>query len=414
MARPLTWLLLTALVVLHAVAVGRAWTQLQKSPHGRDYATYHYAAQVALEGGDPYDKAELGRSARREGTRGRVYPYLYPPSFLLAVAPVSQLSLFSAYKLWFWLGEVALALAVAALARWWAKGDDTVLLVLVAAVALSALVPDNLLMGQANLPVMALALGGLALAQGRRLGGEATGGVLIGLAIALKLSPVLLVGWWLLRGRWRPAVIALGTVATALGVSVLVFGSAPLLTFATDVLPTLSDGAYNGLGLPVGLFGNHGLPNLWHQLIPSGGRLLGTGARIAATVTIVGIGGVLLWAWGPPRDADAEHAQLAGVLVFGLLVPVFTYEHHLIWALPAVVLAVVGVVRGQLHPFWALPVGLAVAAWAADLASLKAIARAVDPVTGAVLREAKMGALIVLLAAMGVLGRGRWRRATGR
>ena len=212
------------------------------------------------------------------------------------------------------------------------------------------------------------------------------------------------------RLRWRPALAALSTVLVLLGVSAAVFGPAHLLTFATSVLPTLSDGGYNGLGLPVALFGNHSIPNVWSQVFPADGPLLSPTARLASTATVLVLGVALLATLGPPRDEDAAHAQLAGVMVFGLLVPVFTYEHHVIWAFPAVVLAILGVLRGRLHPFWAVPVGLAVAFWAADLALLKRIARAADPLTRGGLQEGKFVALLVLLAAMVALGAARWRR----
>ena len=208
MPRPTAWLLIAFLLVWHAFAVGGALREAQKSDHGRDYATYHYAAQVALDGGDPYSKRALGRAAQADGTRRSVFPFLYPPSFLLLAAPFSFLSLKAAYLLWFGLGEVALAGLATALSRWWGRHDPAVTVIVVGALAVTTLVPDNLLMGQANLPVLALAVGGLALAEGRdgRRGllGELGGGVLVGAAIALKLSPALLVGWWILRLRWRP------------------------------------------------------------------------------------------------------------------------------------------------------------------------------------------------------------------
>ena len=44
------------------------------------------AAKVAVDGGNPYEKAALEQAALDEGTRPEVHPFFYPPPFLLAVA----------------------------------------------------------------------------------------------------------------------------------------------------------------------------------------------------------------------------------------------------------------------------------------------------------------------------------------
>lgn len=408
MSHPARLLILIALLAWHALAVSGAWSRAQRVDQGRDYATYHYAVQVAFAGEDPYARANLHRAAQRDGTRRSVYPYLYPPPFLLAASWTSWLPLKTGYLSWFWLNELALAVAAAALSRWWGRREPDMVLGIVGAIALATAFPSNLVMGQANLIVLALTIVGLWQADRGRW---ALGGALVGLAVALKLSPAVVVAWWLLRGRWPQVVVALAAGLTAMGVSTLVFGVNPLFSFVTEVLPSLSSGAYNGLGLPVHLYGNHSLPNLWHTALPSGGPLLSTGARIGASVTALVLVAGLAWRFGPPTDALARHAQVAAVLVLGLLLPVFTYEHHMVWALPAVVLAAVALRRGRLHPFWAIPLGLSLAAWAFELASLKAFSEGHGGWLGFIVREVKCFALLVLLAAMGWLGGGTWRRS---
>lgn len=420
MSHPLRLLLLAALLVWHALAVGQAWTRVVQVDHGRDFATYYYAAKVVQQGGDPYLRGALARASQADGTRRSAYPFLYPPSFLLAVHPTAWVSLKTAYMGWFWLCEICLALSAAVLARWWGRRDPDLVLAVIAAAALSTGVANNLAMGQANLPVLALTLAG-AWQVDRGRGG--LGGTLVGLAVALKLSPALVVAWWLLRGRWRAVLAAALVAGMAVAASVGLYGTTPLTSFVFRVLPSLSDGSYNGLGLPVHLFGNHSLPNLWHQLLPSGGPTLSTGARLASTGTALALLAGLVWRFGPPRephrdghgggDGLTRHAQLAGVLVLGLLLPVFTWEHHTIWALPAVVLAGGALARGRLHPGWAVPVGLAIGAWAVDLVWLRHLAEVAPWWLAATLQEAKCVALLVLLAAMGWLGGSRWRTGRG-
>ena len=403
MSGPLRIALVVALLVAHLLAMAGVWPEVRRSTHGRDYASYHYAAAEALAGGDPYDRAALSRRAREEGTRRRVYPFLYPPPFLLAVAWSPGLPLPVAYRVWFGVNVLSALVVALALARGLAPLGPPAGLLVCGALALCTAVPNNALMGQANLPVLALALLGLwAEDRGRGV----LGGVLLGLAVLLKLSPVLLLGWWILRGRWRAVAAAGVTGLVGLGVAWGVLGPGPLWGFLVEVLPTLRSGGYNELGLPVSLFGNHGLPNLWHQLLPSGGNLLGPAAQVGSAATAVALLAGVGWALRPsPVDPLSRWAQPAAILVLTLLLPAFTYEHHLVLALPAVVVSLHALATGRLSVLWALPVGLAAAAWAADLATLKTLASGAPDIIAWLVQESKTAALLVLLLTTVRLGR---------
>lgn len=395
---------IAALIAWHLFAVLAVWPTAVDSPHARDYATYHYAAQVAQRGGDPYDRHALSRASRAEETRDGVYPYLYPPPFLFAVAWSPSLDLYTAYLTWFWLGELAALAAALALIGWLGPfGRETPLLVL-AALAFCSAIPDNLLMGQANLLVLTLAL--LGLWQEDR-GRWHVGGVLLGLAVVLKAAPVLLVAWWLLRGRFRAVAVAAATGLVATGLSVLAFGPEPLLTFLVDVVPSLRSGAMNGLGLPVSLFGNHSLANLWHQVFPSGGRLLSPTAQVANGLTGLTLIGALILAFRRRApDAFTRAAQACAVMVLMLLLPVFTYEHHVVWALPGFVLVGLALATGRLSALWGVPLALAAVTWAWELSEVKALAADAPPAVAFLLREGKTFALLLLGAALVRLGRG--------
>ena len=71
----------------HAIFQARpAWEKVSAGGGGRDFASYYYAAQVALEGGDPYDTPALSAAAVADHTRRSVHPFFYPPPFLFSVA----------------------------------------------------------------------------------------------------------------------------------------------------------------------------------------------------------------------------------------------------------------------------------------------------------------------------------------
>lgn len=406
MARPIRIALVTLLLVVHAFGVASVWPEAVESKHGRDFATYYYAVQVADEGGDPYDRVALAKRSRGDRTRKSVYPFLYPPSFLPPMGWVRPLSMGAAYLLWFWLDEAFTLLAALFLTLWWRPLGGNVGVVVVAGIAVCTAIPNNHLMGQVNLPVLALALAGLW--QESR-GRWHIGGLLLGFAVALKVSPALLIGWWILRGRWRAVFASLAGVLVAVAITVGLYGVEPFVTFAVEVLPTFRSGVYNDLDLTVGLFGNHSLPNVWDQIAPAPGKTLSRTAQIASAVTAVVVlaGLALLWRRAP-TDYVAAAAQAAGVMVVMLLLPVFTYEHHVVWALPAVVLSAIALGQRRLGVAWAVPLALAWVAWAVDLSLVRQLySQSLDvPVIPVVLREAKSVALVILATAMAVLGRG--------
>jgi alpha-1,2-mannosyltransferase len=91
--------------------------------------------------------------------------------------------------------------------------------------------------GQLQLPLLLLlTLAWLCLRRERPIGA----GVLIGLTIALKLFPLLLLLPLLAQRRWRCVAAALGTAALVLGLSAAVVGWDQTVFYVTTVLPEVS------------------------------------------------------------------------------------------------------------------------------------------------------------------------------
>lgn len=397
--RVLKWAVVALLLAVHLFGVGRAWTVAARSDHARDFASYHYAVSTAIEGDDPYDVTELDRRARTDHTRRKVYPFLYPPSFLVPMAWTSGLSLKSAYLGWFWACETMLLATLVVVVR--LIGDGRAWVPTIGLMALATCFPNNLAMGQANIPVLLLALLGLLqVSKGREYGG----GVLVGLAVAMKLSPALLVIWLAFQGRWRTVVGAVLGLGGLMAASVLMHGWSPWYVFFIEVLPDFSGGGYNGLGLPVALFGNHSLPNVIDALLPGPGTALSDGARMLSTGTALILVAGSLWLCRRSHAPSQLLTQAAGLMVLMLLVPVFTYEHHLIWAWPAFSLAWMSVLDGRVSR-WAVGFLLvATVVWCWDLGQLKVLAHWVGDGGGWVVREAKFTALLLVGSWMLYLG----------
>jgi len=405
------WAVLAAALVWHLLTLLAPPLQPPlRDSAGRDFASYHYAAKVAAAGGDPYDKARLEEVARSEGTRRRVHPYFYPPPFVLFVLWSVPLSLPVAFGVWEVFNELFLIAAGLALWRWWRPLSPWVGAVVVGVGALSYGVSYGAELGQANAFVLALILAGLW--QEERRPGLA--GALVGVAAMAKMSPALIVLWWILRRRWTAVAASIGC-AVALSVLVLPWVSAGhQLGFYTGVLPRLGGGDYNGLTIQIGMFGNHSVPNVLHQLFPSGHNALSGAARAGSAVATFSVLGALGWLFfRPTSDPVRLAAQASTVLVAMLLVPVYTFEHHLLLALPAMILSVVGVERGLLSRRWVIPLGLALAVLAFPLPYLKQLSvRVLDGAPSVVLlgvQEAKFVALCTLGAAVASLGLSRVR-----
>jgi hypothetical protein len=325
MRRPAPWLFAVILLAYAGVSVWPAWSKVSGAKHGRDFATYHYAAAEALDGGDPYATRALSKRAREDGTRKSVHPYFYPPPFLAAVLWSPAFELLTAYHVWFWFNQV-LVLAAAALFRLWFRVPWAVL-----AVLLLSFTPitDNAKMGQANLLVLVAAVAGL----------WTRNGALVGAAAMAKMSPALYLVAWAVRRAFRPIAAA---VAVAIGSSIVALLWVDFdaqVRFYTEVLPGFSTGNYHGLTVRIGLPANHSIPDLFNQLWPGPDRhTLSASAATAAKACSLSLLTGAAWLARHRRDALGNAALFGAVTVLMLITPVYTYEHHLVMAMfPAAV-----------------------------------------------------------------------------
>lgn len=177
--------------------------------------------------------------ARDLGRPGEVYPYLYPPLWAWLLAPVTRWLDFGTVAAGAFLFNslmlltaplVGLRLALGGQAA--VRGMGPALAFGLALLLLTRIGPVALLQGQPQIAVAFLVLLGL---ERDRNGHPLAGGVAMGLAIALKLSPLPLALIWLVAGRWR----AFGAAAVTGGVlglaSVGLAGWAPHAQFLAEL-----------------------------------------------------------------------------------------------------------------------------------------------------------------------------------
>jgi hypothetical protein len=194
-------------LALAAFAVAYALSALRIGHGAPDFYVFWTAAQ---HGQAPYDPAPIAALEASLHLKG-VWPFAYPPTFLLLVRPFALLPLHIAYPLWTGLSAAVFLHAAAHVVKpAWAA----------AILALSPVVFFSAELGQTSLLVGAAMLTGWRWRDAR----PALAGLLFGLAACIKpqamiLAPVIL---W---GRWRMlAWMALAGVGLVLA-SCLAFGA---------------------------------------------------------------------------------------------------------------------------------------------------------------------------------------------
>jgi alpha-1,2-mannosyltransferase len=254
---------------------------------------------------------------------GTVYGFTYPPFAAVCMAPMAYLG-------WYTTIAANLAVTVAASAfvlyllvdpiarrRGWSRWYTLAL----AACAFAMLSPvrDTYSFGQVNLLLLALVYFDLlALEQGWRIAG-----IGIGLAAAIKLTPSIFILYLLVAGQRRAALRA---TLTALGATLLAAAVAPDATRAYFAEAVWDTGRVGSLAY----ISNQSLAGLVVRL--GAGQVL----WLALVLTVLAIFLFRVRATGRSADLRAGFA-LTGLA--GCLISPVTWVHHLVWVIPALILA---------------------------------------------------------------------------
>src|SRR5713101_258415 len=242
--------------------------------------------------------------------------YIYPPLFALLVAPLALLPLAAANVIWLVLGQVALAAALVLMVRRLNPSAGAVTAIVCATVTFYPLWIDAA-QGQANLLVLLLVSAGIA----GIVQGKPTFGAFLGVAVALKVTPLILLAWLLVERRFREAAWMLGAFAVLTAAAALLRFD-DTLVFFRQVLPTLASGtAYYAnqslAGLLSRIFSENAYTNpwitlAWASLLPAAGAIM-LGA---------------FWFWRMHRQPPLSRA-VAFIPLLPLLSSV-TWPHHLV------------------------------------------------------------------------------------
>lgn len=194
--RPARWLFILLLLITFPIALNRAIQQAG----GTDFPAFYWSAKHILVNGERHDNSEFLR----------YLPSADVPWVVLAVLPLPAAAVvYYVFACWSWMGLLSttgrylLANSSPALRR------QTMLLVglLVIPVAL-----DGFAVGAFHVFMVWMMVAGLCrVAQGQTW----RGGLLLGLAVWVKLLPALGVAYLVWKRKWQPALVALAAVLVA-------------------------------------------------------------------------------------------------------------------------------------------------------------------------------------------------------
>lgn len=180
-------------------------------------------------------------------------------------------------------------------------------------------VVETLGLGQVNIALMTLVYVDLTILRRSRWRG-----VLIGIAVAVKLTPAVFLAYLLIRRDWRQLIVAIGTALAATGIGFLV---APhdSVTYWPEAL---TNPARIG-----------GLPYVSNQSLEGALVRLGAG-DLTSTLWFIGCAILGLWTLFVMHRMETLSLPRASVLliaVYGLIASPVSWSHHWVWCVPIMV-----------------------------------------------------------------------------
>ena len=201
--------------------------------HRRDFSNYYESAWALRHGIDPYSTnltpfgAQLGLE-----TNWLVHASETPP-FLICFEPLTRLRPRVAFWIWTAINFSALATAMYLLLAYRRALSGRTALLLAALMLMSAPVNLNFYWGQSQLIILALMVVAMRAMDRNR---DGTAGLMIAIAALLRAYPLLLVGYFIFRRKWRAVMFATAGIAAGGFATVAILGLPQTLSFVHGAL----------------------------------------------------------------------------------------------------------------------------------------------------------------------------------
>ena len=201
--------------------------------HRRDFSNYYESAWALRHGIDPYSTnlTPVGTQLGLE-TNWLVHASETPP-FLICFEPLTRLRPRVAFWIWTAINFSALATAMYLLLAYRRPLSGRTALLLAALMLMAAPVNLNFYWGQSQLIILALMVVAMRAMDRNR---DGTAGLMIAIAALLRAYPLLLVGYFIFRRRWRAVIFATAGIAAGGFATVAILGLSQTLSFVHGAL----------------------------------------------------------------------------------------------------------------------------------------------------------------------------------
>jgi hypothetical protein len=311
-----------------------------------DFPVYYVAAHVARQHGDlrlyyPFDQTfstllgtvprdtAWNRIAKADGFEKGTMAFVYPPFGALLLSPLSYVRWPLALLFWriimsaMVLGSIYLALLLTETTQ-----PLVHFVILAAAVFFFFPFTETIHQGQIDPIVLLCWVGGVYLMKEDR---PVWSALLFAIGTLIKVSPVVVVGLFLLRRQWKWLASYVVWCASLLGISIWKLGWENHWIWATKIFPALSQG--------VPYFANKSLSALIYEVylwrVPldidlAPPHLL---VRILSILSLLLYGATLFYFWRRTRGTSAITYELTVLALLPLVISPVVWRHHFLLAL---------------------------------------------------------------------------------
>lgn len=305
----LLFLLWGAYCLVFGIPTVDAWI-----PYRIDLDVYRLGAQVFRDGGDLYGRlpdTEIGANL----------PFTYPPVAAALFVPLTWIPLTLANVIFSTATVAAIVLVTrlvlaeslelrGAAATWLAVAASSVLVWIIP-------VRETIEFGQVNVFLMALVVVDVLVGRGRWWQGS-----LIGLAMAIKLTPAVFLAYFLMRRDWRALVTGIASALLYTGIGFALTWDASVEYWSS----TLSDPTRIG---ELSYVSNQSLNGLFHRFwLPE------TATTILWFACCAVLGLSLLWLMHRLFAVGADAVAMVIMGVYALLASPVSWAHHWVWVVP--------------------------------------------------------------------------------
>jgi alpha-1,2-mannosyltransferase len=317
-------------VIAQAAMVGAALAiyllvLLQAGGPRQDFDTYVGAARTFLHG-DPLYAAFLHHPFPDPTLRPA---YIYPPVFAILVAPFALIPAPVAAAAWTVIDQLALLGSLLIVIRWLRPSGWALTTMLCATATFYPLWID-IVQGQANLPILLLVTAGVV----GIVREDPRYGVALGVAAALKVTPLLLLVWLVVDRRVKAAAWMLAAFAGMTAAGALARFPDTIVFFG-QVLPALARGT--------AFYANQSLAAFLGRILTSNPYTDPWIAIAWVSLLVAACAAALLAWWYWPTRGDSPLVRAAAYLPLLPLLSTVTWPHHLVILLPVIWFSIIAI-----------------------------------------------------------------------